>query len=463
MATIDPETMDIKTDNETKLAEEMSGSAYGELMQQIVTYDENGNLYIAAFSTENGEELGKILRINAGESDFDPAYNAFPDPEGKIHTIQYLGAGKALVYARVNSLGTKTDSHSRYYAVVDLNTGRRTRLACDGTELPYCSGGFSQRSAIADGKAYIGVTPENAAPSIYIYDIVSGTTTKGGGYRQGILFRHATCHRELKYIAARQPLQIQTNKHGTQTLNAFQKIRSNLRAPARAIPGHAEASGKDKGILMVHYGTTNDDMRARSLEAINADVKSAFPTHEFIEAYTSPAVITALEKKGLSYPTLTEALMTLRGKGITDVVVQSTMLMNGGQTDFVNRECERMRVFYNEMNVGRPLLYTIEDSRFLANALSRKYAGKASGRHDAVVFVGHGETTRARQYTVNSAICCLRRREFLCLNNRGISGDRQSHDCPEAFESEKRDPCTTSYSRRQPYPERHRRNLERAS
>ena len=94
VATIDPETMDIKTDNETKLAEEMSGSAYGELMQQIVTYDENGNLYIAAFSTENGEELGKILRINAGESDFDPAYNAFPDPEGKIHTIQYLGAGR---------------------------------------------------------------------------------------------------------------------------------------------------------------------------------------------------------------------------------------------------------------------------------------------------------------------------------------------------------------------------------
>lgn len=66
--------------------------------------------------------------------------------------------------------------------------GRRTRLACDGTELPYCSGGFSQRSAIADGKAYIGVTPENAAPSIYIYDIVSGTTTKGVDIAKGYYF-----------------------------------------------------------------------------------------------------------------------------------------------------------------------------------------------------------------------------------------------------------------------------------
>ena len=69
-----------------------------------------------------------------------------------------------------------------------------------------------------------------------------------------------------------------------------------------ALPGHAEASGKDKDILMVHYGTTNEDMRARSLEAINADVKSAFPTHEFIEAYTSPAVITAWRKKDFPIP-----------------------------------------------------------------------------------------------------------------------------------------------------------------
>ncbi len=113
--------------------------------------------------------------------------------------------------------------------------------------------------------------------------------------------------------------------------------------------------------------------------------------------------------------------MTLRGKGITDVVVQSTMLMNGGQTDFVNRECERMRVFYNEMNVGRPLLYTIEDSRFrpmrfpvnmLKQGIRQTRCGSIRG--------SRGETTRARQYTVNSAICCLRR--------RGISLSQQSRD-----------------------------------
>ena len=188
VATIDPASMTVKTDKETSLAEEMSGSAYGELMQQMVTYDESGNLYMIAFSTVDGSELGKILKINAGDTDFDQSYNAFPDPEGKIHTIQYLADGKALIYARVNELGTKTDSHSRYYAIVDLNSGLRTRLACNGTDLQYCSGGFSMRSAVNGDKAYIGVTPENANPAIYIYDIPSGKVDKGVDIAQGYYF-----------------------------------------------------------------------------------------------------------------------------------------------------------------------------------------------------------------------------------------------------------------------------------
>lgn len=187
-AVINPSTMMVISDKETDLAEEMAGSAYGELMQQMVTYDESGNLYLIAFSTVDGNELGKILRINAGESDFDPSFNAFPNPEGKIHTIQYLADGKALVYARVNELGTKTGDHSRYYAVVDLETGKRTRLSYNGTDLPYCSGGFSMRTAVAGGKAYVGVTPENGNPAIYIYDIADGTVVKGVDIAPGYYF-----------------------------------------------------------------------------------------------------------------------------------------------------------------------------------------------------------------------------------------------------------------------------------
>ena len=151
------------------------------------------------------------------------------------------------------------------------------------------------------------------------------------------------------------------------------------------------AAQKDgKAILFVHYGTTSDEMRQRSLDAINSDVKKAFPDVEFMEAYTSPVVIKSLAKKGITVPTPMEALMTLRGKGIKDVTVQSSMLMNGGQTDFITLETEKMRPFFDALNVGKPLLYTIGDSRFITDWLSTKYSGAAQGKGDAVVFVGHG-------------------------------------------------------------------------
>ena len=151
------------------------------------------------------------------------------------------------------------------------------------------------------------------------------------------------------------------------------------------------AAQKDgKAILFVHYGTTSDEMRQRSLDAINSDVKKAFPDVEFMEAYTSPVVIKSLAKKGITVPTPMEALMTLRGKGIRDVTVQSSMLMNGGQTDFITLETEKMRPFFNTLNVGKPLVYTIGDSRFSTDWLSTKYSGAGQGKGDAGVFVGHG-------------------------------------------------------------------------
>lgn len=168
----------------------------------------------------------------------------------------------------------------------------------------------------------------------------------------------------------------------------IRKIVITLIFSATLLCGMAGKPGK--AILFVHYGTTSPDMRKRSLDAINEDVRKSFPEVEFMEAYTSPVVVNALGKRGERVPTLMEALMTLRGKGVRNVVVQSSMLMNGGQTEYIILETERMRPFFDSMNVGKPLLYSIADSRFLVDWLSSRYMDKASGKGDAVVFVGHG-------------------------------------------------------------------------
>ena len=193
-AIINPSTMKVEKDIISPVEGEMAGSAYGELMQDCVAYDEAGNLYLACFHEEaSGLEKGMLLRIKAGETEFDTSYNGYSNADGKLMTVQYLGNYKALVYARNDNAPisdkaaaagikkpTAIDAFSHYYAIIDLTTGTKTRLSYNGKEIAYSGGRFSQRSVIFNDKAYIGVdTEEDANAIIYIYDIKTGTVEKG--------------------------------------------------------------------------------------------------------------------------------------------------------------------------------------------------------------------------------------------------------------------------------------------
>ena len=52
-------------------------------------------------------------------------------------------------------------------------------------------------------------------------------------------------------------------------------------------------------ILMVHFGTTHDDTRALTIDAINNKVAQAFPGVEVREAYTSRMIMRRLKEKGM--------------------------------------------------------------------------------------------------------------------------------------------------------------------
>ena len=192
IAVIDANTMAVEQDIINSEANEMAGSAYGELLQQTTFFDEKGNLYLVTFSdTEIGEE-GKLLRISKGNYNFDAGYNGFPNADGKLLTAQYLGKGKVFVYSRNDALteddgkggtrkATQIDSYSHYYSVIDLNANTRTRMAVSGSDIDYSSGRFSQRSAFdrAAGKVYFGVNTKSAQPSVYVYDVATGEVSKG--------------------------------------------------------------------------------------------------------------------------------------------------------------------------------------------------------------------------------------------------------------------------------------------
>ena len=201
IAVIDANTMAVEQDIINSEANEMAGSAYGELLQQTTFFDENGNLYLAAFSdTEIGEE-GKLLRISKGNFNFDAGFNGFPNADGKLLTVQYLGNGKVFVYSRNDAIteddgkggtrkATQIDSYSHYYSVINLNAKTRTRMAVNGIDIDYSSGRFSQRSAFdrGVGKVYFGVNTQSAAPCVYVYDVATGAVSKGVDVAEGYYF-----------------------------------------------------------------------------------------------------------------------------------------------------------------------------------------------------------------------------------------------------------------------------------
>ncbi len=187
VAVINPSDMSIESNKNCFLDCEMVGTAYGELLQTTVVIADDGDLYIACVTDEDDGEHSHLLRIPANSTDFDQSYDGFQFG-GKLISLLYLGGDEVLAYARDDDKGTGIDSFSHYYTVLDLDKKTSTRLSYNGQNLDYSGGRFSSRMAYVNHKAYVGIDAENTNPQIYIYDVATGTTTKGASMAPGYYF-----------------------------------------------------------------------------------------------------------------------------------------------------------------------------------------------------------------------------------------------------------------------------------
>lgn len=189
VAVVNPQTMAVEKDIVNKEASEMQGSAYGELMQNFMFFDDNDNLYLSTFSTVDEKNIGRLLRIKKGQYDFEAGYNAFPDAKGKIVSVLYIGNNKALAYSGDAEVGTSIQDPAYYYSIVDLSTKTASPLQYNGSALPYSAGSFSQRAVYNAGekKAYFGVSNADGE-TIYVYDVATGNVKKGLSIAPGYYF-----------------------------------------------------------------------------------------------------------------------------------------------------------------------------------------------------------------------------------------------------------------------------------
>lgn len=151
---------------------------------------------------------------------------------------------------------------------------------------------------------------------------------------------------------------------------------------------------REKGaLLVVHFGTSYDDTRLKTIDAINASIQEAFPGMEVREAWTSRMIIRKLKNRGVEKLNPSEALRRLHEEGYTHILVQSTNIIEGLEMKELRREVESLSLNFKDIRIGNPLLYTPEDYAAVTGIIVQHL--DAAFKNGQKLLVGHGTSDPA--------------------------------------------------------------------
>ena len=85
-----------------------------------------------------------------------------------------------------------------------------------------------------------------------------------------------------------------------------------------------------KAVLVVSFGTSYPETRAKTIDKLEAAIAAAVPERRLYRAWTSKMIIEKVRRRdGLQIPTVAEALQQMQADGITDLLVQPTHILAG--------------------------------------------------------------------------------------------------------------------------------------
>ena len=149
-----------------------------------------------------------------------------------------------------------------------------------------------------------------------------------------------------------------------------------------------------KALLVVSFGTSYEETRKLTIEAIEEDLRAAFPDRAFYRAWTSKIIKKKLlERDGLQIDDVKQALERMKADGIKDVLIQPTHMLAGIEFDDTISVIRAFSDEFHLITIGRPLIANEEDLNRLGRTLEEIFAEEiASGM---MVFMGHGSEKNA--------------------------------------------------------------------
>jgi sirohydrochlorin cobaltochelatase len=150
-----------------------------------------------------------------------------------------------------------------------------------------------------------------------------------------------------------------------------------------------------KAVIVVSFGTVNDEIRTLCIESVENRIKCSFPEYEVKRAFTSKFIIKKLSERNIYVDTLPQALEKLKAEGVQEVVIQSTHLTPGEEyANKVIAVANEYKDAFKTLTIGRPVLmfdgndHNPDDFSIAVQAVKTQI--HCNEADTEVVFMGHG-------------------------------------------------------------------------
>lgn len=167
-------------------------------------------------------------------------------------------------------------------------------------------------------------------------------------------------------------------------------------------PAKASEPNKD-AILVMSFGTTYTDTRAKTIDAVEAAIQSANPNLPVYEAYTSHIIIDrVMENEGIKKLTPAEAFAQIKADGYNRVAVVSLNVIPGIEYDYNRIATKEFINDFKQITFATPLMYwqgteeAPDEVVDFVQALSSQFP--QIGPQDAVLLLAHGTPHPSNAY-----------------------------------------------------------------
>ncbi len=169
----------------------------------------------------------------------------------------------------------------------------------------------------------------------------------------------------------------------------------------------------DNELLVVSFGTSFNDSRAKDIKGIEDALQAAYPDWSVRRAFTAQIIINHVQARdGEKIDNMEQALERAVANGVKNLVVQPTHLMHGAEYDEMMEMIDDYRDKFESVAVAEPLLGEVgadatvinEDKEAVAKAVTAEAVATAG--YDSVeaaakdgtafVFMGHGTSHTAK-------------------------------------------------------------------